>query len=399
MTTATSDTSSSLDRDATYFNNTTLDTSGRAGGPYYRREAVNVVNAEMDDAVSLGTLTTNETQLNVTGQLSQANSTHYYKFTLNGDSLKAAIYNYTGTSDLRVRVMDSNGKVVADSSNYADDDLAKAYDAINSEDGLDLDAGDYYLAVTVDLAELRSTAQNYTLSLYSGDHFDASYSTVASSQIKSTQHVTIDNTMVFATLDAEAYSTQDVHRANATSNDAINIGWLYENKTALSVTSLLTDVCDEEYYSFTLQKGENLKLSLDVKTDDIDDGTVRIQVLDPSGTYVYADSHGTDEQKAAYAALTSENGLDLKNSTYVVKVTYETGATQKDIEYDLKLYSGTEFDTLYETSVGTESIDTAIMQGTLIEDEYSMLENLVSYLKAAAAGESTDIMSALKETV
>lgn len=384
------------DKDASFYTNTYLDAKGRAGGAYYSRDATNLLFADTDSAVNLGTLTYNRTQLDVTASLSMENPANYYEFELDGDELKLSIYNYTGTSDLRAQIIDSNGKVIADNSHYADEDLATAMSAATSEDGLSLEAGTYYVKMTVDVGEKKSVDQAYVLSLYSGTVFREVYSTIAASQIKSSQHVEVDNTMVFSTLDAVSYSTKDTHTANETVDTAINIGWVYENKTALEVKSILTSASTEHYYSLTLQKGENLKFALDETTEE---NTLRVQIMDPSGTYVYADSEGTEKQKAAYESLLSENGLDVKNGQYLIKVSLIQGIDKsEDMQYSFKVYSGTSFDTLYQTAVGSETMKTALLNGSYTS-QYSQVATLASYLEADSTGETPSIIDALTMSI
>ncbi len=389
--------SDSLNYDASYFNNDSLRTAAAPSSPYYQREAVNVLNANLDDAVNIGTLTYEKTQLGVASQISKANPVNYYNFTLDGDTLKLDVQNFIGTATIRIQLMDSDGDVIADSSTFADADLQTAYASLNSSNGLDAEAGEYYTKITFDATEYRSVPQTYQMSLYSGVRFSRSYETIASSQVKSSQHVTIDNTMTFSTLNAEEYSNQDVHRANATAESAINIGWLYENKTALGTQSTLTDICDEQYYSFTLQKGETIKTSLDNKADESDRADIRVQVLEPSGTYVYADSHGTDEQKAAYAELISSTGLEVDQGTYVIKISFAQGEDKsKDQSYGLKIYSGNTYEDYYETLVATENAATAVLSGTYT-DIYNPKTSLASYLLAKSNEEQSDIMAALAD--
>lgn len=387
--------SDSLTKDASAYSNAYLDTTGKNGGGFYRRKATNPILQTISTATDLGDLVYDQTQLNVTAQVSAANPENIYMFDLDGDSLKTSLYNYTSGIDLRAQIMDSNGKVIADSSEYASDTLQAAFKSADSPTGLDLDAGRYYVKVTVDITEKKSVAQSYELSLYSGDFFRNSYSTIAASQIKSTQHVVVDNTMVFSTLNALSFSNDDVHRANASIDSPINIGWLYENKSSLSVRSMLTAVAEEHFYSITLQKGDALKFALDERTDD---GFVRIQLMDPSGTYIYADSHGTEEQQEAYAEFTSEDGLDSQRGQYIIKASFILGKDKStDMEYDFKLYVGDRYESIYQTNVTTETADTALLQGSFVSSaDYNPITALASYMQAEASGSGTNIMDTLK---
>ncbi len=375
----------------TAFTSSTLNASGSASGNIYQRNATNLLNATTETATKIGTLVTNQTQLDVKAQVSRENATNFYKFTLDGDSLKLGFQNNTETSNLRVQILNSSGKVVADSSTFGTEANQEAYALANSSDGLDLEAGDYYVKVTFDSTSLRSVPQTYSLALYSGTKFSASYQTTAQAQTSATQVPKLDDTMTFSLITAQEYSTKSTHYANETSADAINIGWIYENKSALSVFSQMTSVCKEQYYSLTLQKGDNLKMALNNRTDTSE---LRVQILDSSGTRILADSHGTEEQQEAYEALTSETGMEAKAGNYIIKLSYADGEPKTDQIYEMKLYSGEVYEKLYETQVATETAATAVLSGHLTD--YASARTVAATYLASALDTDNDILSILK---
>lgn len=381
----------------------------------YQRDVTNILDSSLETAGYLGTLTTDKTQLDVTGKLSKVNSAHYYKFTLDGDSLKLSFKNNTGTSDLRLQIVDSDGNVIADSSETASDTdssvkvwktttttdaetgistttsgrtaltLTEAYEAANSSEGLNLEAGEYYVRVSFDSMSLKSVDQTYSLGLYSGESFNVSYQTTGKSQTKYDQTITVDHTMTYSLIDALEYSTKSTHLASETASSAVNIGWMFANKTALAVSGQMTWVCDEQYYAFTLQNGEDLKMSFNNKTDTSE---LRVQLYDSTGTVLLADSHGTIEQQEAYEALLSSDGLEAEDGNYVLKVSYATGESKKDQLYSFNLYSGTVYDTVYETKSATETAATAILNGDLTE--YASAKMVAASYLASSLGEDLD---------
>ncbi|NCC03399.1 MAG: hypothetical protein EOM37_05045 [Proteobacteria bacterium] len=378
---------------ASAFDSTTLNTAAATGSLIYQRDVSLPLNSTLEDAADLGSLIYNKTQLAITGQISRENSTHFYKFSLDGNNIKLNFTNSTSSADLKVQILNSSGKVIADSSKYADQALQDAYKKMVSSDGYEGEAGDYYVKTTFDSMAKRSVAQTYSVTLYSGTRFTNSYQTTGKAQTKTTQKVLIDNTMTYSLLDAKAYETKATHIANETPLEAINIGWIYENKTALSVSSQITDVCDTQYYLFTLQKGEGFKMAFNNKTDTSD---IRVQIMDPTGTVVFADSHGTEAQKEAYAKLTSSEGLTAKDAAqYLIKVEYAQGEDKNKQIYGFKIYTGTTYDAMYETTVGTESIGTAIATGHF-QQKFSMTEAAANYLTAMFNGDELNIMDELK---
>ena len=200
----------------------------------YQRTAYNVINATASDAVNIGTLTTNSTQLDVTGQVTGQNSANYYKFTLQGNSLKLDLENLTDTTnavDLRVKITDNSGKIIAD--NEGTSAQQSAYGEITSPSGLTANSGDYTATVTYAPTSVKSNPQSYSLSLYSGNRFDSVYETTAVAQTSASEEIPVDNTMTYATSDAQLYTTNAYHKIDETASTAVTIGWISENKGAL----------------------------------------------------------------------------------------------------------------------------------------------------------------------
>ncbi|MDD5587336.1 MAG: hypothetical protein PHY92_10370 [Alphaproteobacteria bacterium] len=379
---------------ASFFDDASVNSFSLGGAVLYQRNATNALNATLADAVNIGTLKTDESQLDVLGQISRTNSTNFYKLTLDGNNMKMSLT--TSSSLVRAQVLNSSGTVIADNSTSATSDLQTAFANLASSNGLSAEAGDYFVKVTYDATATRSASYTYLLSLYSGTVFSKSFQTTAKSQTSEKQAVTIDNTMVFSTSDALEYSVNNIHLANETATTGLNIGWIYENKAALSVTSQLTETVEDQYYTFSFQKGDNLKLAFNNHTDT---ATARVQLLDMSGKYVIADSDGTDAQKEAYAALTSSDGMSARVGQYVLKISFAEGESRsKNQIYDFKLYSGTSYTALYETTATTETAATAVFSGHL-SPGYSPLSSMAAYLTAEANGEETNIMDTLMETI
>lgn len=373
---------------ASLYNSTYLDATAGGLKDLYQRDVSLPLNATRADAADLGTLVKNSTQLDVKSRVSRQNATHFYKFALDGNSMKLSFTNNTGTSGLRVQVMNKLGRVIADNSKYASQSLQEAFSTLNSPDGMDAKAGDYYVKVTYDTAQMRSTPQTYSLGLYSGTRFTASYQTTAKPQTSSKQYLTEDDTMTYAMFGAEEFENKSTHIANETKADAINIGWAYENKTALSVSSLINSIAPTQWYVATLQKGDALKLAFNNHTNTSD---LRVQLYDSSGTQLLADSHGTDKQREAYEALNSSSGIKAKENQYLIKVSYADGQKQDKQVYDFKLYAGGSYEKLYTTKVGVESLQSALSSGRLVPG-YNSKSVAAAYFSNVFEGGEVNIM-------
>lgn len=376
---------------ADIFSSATMNAIATSSAILYQREAVNVLNATTASAVNVGTLEYNKSQIDVVGNVMKENTSNIYKFKLVGDQIKVNLDNISNSSTLRAQLIDSTGTVVADSEGTAAQKTA--YRSMTSSGGLKAKSGDYYVKIAFGSTALKSKAQAYSLALYSGTTFSKSYQTTATSQTKPSQRVMADNTLTFATSDARKYGTNATIQANSSAESAATIGWLYENKSALAVTSQMSAVIPEAYYSVTFQKGSNLKLALNNHTNTTG---LRVQLLDTTGSKVFADSNGTEEQKAAYASLTSSDGLKAKTGNYVVKVSYDKSADHtKPQVYDFKLYSGNSYENLYETTAAVEDFKTAMLDGTW-NTKYDSATATSAYLQSAMQGYDVDIMETLR---
>ena len=381
--------------DASTYDSKTLNAFASGAETLYSRDASIPMNSTLQDAAFLGTLVKNETQLAVSSGLARANSQQFYKFTLSSTSLKLALTPGSGAATARVQILNSSGKVIADSSTFASTALQDAYKNASSEDGMDTKAGDYFVKVTYDVTSPRSEKLSYSLALYSGTRFSTSYKTIAKPQTALTQALLTDKTMTFSTIDAMSYGTKDSHTANASVATAVNIGWLYQDKSALGVKSRLTDVCSNEYYTFTLQKGKNLKIDVNNRTKTQD---LRVQVMDPTGNVIIADSHGNEKQKAAYASLNTSEGMKAKTGYYTIKVSYADPGPKKTQVYDFKVYSGNSYSSYYETTAATETISNALYSGHL-STGFSTASVLAAYLQNEAEGNEVNLFDTLSQYV
>lgn len=382
--------------DASIFTSAFLNATATGAKTLYQRTGYNLVDGSLENSLELGTLKTDQTQLSATATLSRGNASHYYKFNLDGDNLKIDLTSTYGTQAVRIQLYNSSGKVVAD-SHSSNEILKEAFDSLWSADGLKTKAGEYTIRATYAPTVSRSTNQTYILSLYSGTRFSTSYQTTAKSQTSLNQKVTIDNTLTFTTTDAQEYSTQNVHYVGATIDDALNIGWLYENKSALKVASQLTNVSSSHYYLMTLQKGETLKMAFTNKTDTSE---MRVRVTDPTGLVVYADSHGTAKQKEAYEQLVSSDGMAAKKGNYAFTISYADGANKtKSQSYDFYVYSGDHYKSLYETLAMTETVNTALLSGHLSSATVNTKAAAASYLGSQLLSSDTTGLLSILQTV
>lgn len=380
---------------AALYSSSVLGAVATGSAALYQRTAYNVLNPSLSTAVGLGTLKKDTTQLNVEGAVTSQNPKQYYKFTLDGKNLKLSLDNITASADLRLQILNSKGKVVADSQGSSSEQVSLALASTSL--GLAATAGDYYAVVSYGKTSSRVNSQRYRMNLYSGNQFSESYLTTAKTQNKATTHVPVDNTQTYATYDAQLYSRNAFHVIGEKISEGINIGWLYENKSSLNVRSQLTAANSVVFYKFALQKGEDLKMAFNNSTNT---SKLRMQLLDSSGLRVIADNYGTEAQKEAYDSILSGDGLAAKRGEYNVKVSHAPGADKSKTQtYDFQLYSGAHYENSYETVASAQTLGHALLTGNKSIGGYHAKSAIASYLTSQASGVEADPFKILSSYV
>ena len=162
--------------------------------------------------------------------------------------------------------------------------------------------------------------------------------------------------------------------------------------------SQLTTADKSDFYNFTLQQGDNLKLSFENSTNT---AKARIQIFDATGTQVIADNFGTQAQQQAFADLTSSKGIKASPGQYAVNVSYAPGAdTSKKQTYDFQIYSGDNFTNSYRTTASPQTYQNAILSGNPAVVGFNANSAIASYLTNLSNGDSNpSIFDTLSTTV
>lgn len=130
-------------------------------------------------ATAIGTLVKDTSRLNVFSSLAANDPADFYKFSVT--SKGEVTLGRVGDADVRIQLMDKQGKIVADSNK----DSGAAYDAYkNVEKGtLTLDKGDYTLRISRDKGVAAKDEKNYGVQLRMGD-YSKDYDTIAKQPAK-----------------------------------------------------------------------------------------------------------------------------------------------------------------------------------------------------------------------
>lgn len=335
--------------------------------------------------VTIDNLPQQGSSLDVTSKLTSAVTQEVYNFSLSGSNLKLAFDGGANDANARVQLLDSTGAIIADSQGTPA--LASNYADLNSADGLDVDAGDYSVVVSYDPANLANAELAYNFQLYSGNRYSIVYHTEADAAPG-------DNSVtssVTEASDTENFGRTDFHKLKEDFVNAINVGWIKQDVSTLSVFSRLTSLNNNQYYSFVLQQGDNLKLNFN-NTTAAAKADLRIQLYDGSGTQVIADNFGTVAQQAAYKSLNSGTGLSVKANPYIVKVTYAPSALKTaDQDYNFQIFSGSSYSAIYKTTVAPQGFKNAIISGQ-IGNGFNAVLAAATYL-AVGSDSSSDLIN------
>jgi len=363
----------------------------------FKSESSHVKNATKDDAIDIGDLTEAAesdtgygTSLQVSSKLTGSDTTEYYDFTLTGTNIKLD-FSSSDKKSTRIILYNSSGNIVADSQGNA---VQRAkYRSMTSGTGLSADSGDYTIEVTYTKRADETQDIDYGLKLYSGDTYAAVYKNVVEAQ----EYDASAYGSVTATTDAELYTTSAYNKINTSAAAAITIGWLMADRDMLDVYSKLTSDDNTNYYSFTFEEGETLKFGFNSTTTN-DADSLRVQLLDMTGTYVFADSEGTEAQKKAYEELTSHQGFSMDPGTYVVKVTYASDVTTKtDQVYEFGIFSGSIYSAEYKTTASAQTYANALLNGEVTGSTGSTA--IAAYLTAQMNGEDDYLSSQLSDAL
>ncbi len=377
---------------------------------YNPNGAINKVSTKINTqqvrgtATQLGTLTTNYSLLQVDSQLNSKSTYQLYKFNL---TYNANISLFSGSQleipkGIRAQLTDVNGNVIAD--NYGTPGQIGAFAQLNSSTGLPTDytKGPFYLRTSYAPGTSTSTPISYDLKLGSGQTYSVDYQTTATTPAVPTP---VDpNGTVASSVTADPNATLGTRTSYNTLDESfaktINIGFLAENKTRLNVVSQLSNLDSADYYSFNFQTGSALKLDFKNQTSS-GKQTIRVQLYDPTGNRLYADSNSTDKTLTAnYKALTTAQGLSVKNGTqYVVKVSYANPqpAVKTTQTYEFNLYSGTTFTESDKTTASAQTYINAFLAGTL-PAQYNTASAAAAYLTNISNGVDVTPFSADQST-
>ncbi|MDR3424105.1 MAG: hypothetical protein P4M13_03370 [Alphaproteobacteria bacterium] len=343
------------------------------------------------NTLSIGSSETQGTTLSVNSTLTGSDTSEYYNYYFSGSTMKLDFNTENaGGNTARVIVYNGTGGIVADSQGTAWQ--RQQYAALNSNTGLTATDGDYSVEVTYGKTGDRTKDLKYSMQLYAGNN----YAVIYRNTISAHAYDSSASGSVTATSDAELYTTSAYNKIDSTALDAVMIGWLKQDKTMLDVYSQLTSADNADYYSFTLQQGDNLKFGFNASTTE-NPSNLRVQIMNSTGTYVIADNEGTAAQQKAYKELTTTNGLAAKPGTYTVKVSYANNAPKTAQTYEFGLYSGTIYSTQYKTTASAQTYGNALLAGNVKGTSHASA--IASYLTALSNSTDKSTLTTLTDAL
>jgi len=310
-----------------------------------------------DIALTINSAERQGTSLEVNSTLTGAHPTEYYNFSLSGTNIKLDFDAGRNSGATRVILYDSNHKIVADSAGNSFQ--REQYSAITSGTGISAASGNYSIEVTYSNSGDITQNVGYSFRLYSGN----TYAAVYKSTVKAQAYDASAKGSVEATKDAQLYELSTYNKIHTDASQAINIGWIQQDKSMLDVYSQLTNDDNTNFYKFTLQQGNNLKFDFSAATENKEG--LRVQLMNSTGTFVYADSEGTAEQRTLYEQLTSSTGVQADTGDYIIKITYAGGVKNGDHVYEFGVYSGSTFSAQYKTTASAQTYGNALLANEL----------------------------------
>lgn len=148
----------------------------------FTRQEYHAIGETAASGPNIGWLYENKNASNVVSQLTRADSTDFYNFTLQkGSNLKLAFNNQTSTAKTRIQLLDPTGtRVLAD--NYGTDVQKQAFAQLTSSTGLAANPQQYAVKVTYAPGANTTQTQTYDFQLYSGTSYTNLYKFTASAQ-------------------------------------------------------------------------------------------------------------------------------------------------------------------------------------------------------------------------
>lgn len=130
---------------------------------------------KLSDARDVGDVRLNNSRLNVFSSLKKEDKVDHFKFDIQSNG-KFRI-GMTDNPELRVELLNSRGKVIADGDANSGDALFHKFLELN-EDGLELDKGTYYVRISRKSTDPDKTEYTYSLQLSMGDTYIHDYDTL-----------------------------------------------------------------------------------------------------------------------------------------------------------------------------------------------------------------------------
>lgn len=148
----------------------------------YRQNSTDNQVDTLQTARDIGTVIRGRTRLNVVSALTNKDLVDFYGFKTGGDG-KLSI-SITTDKPIAVQLLSRSGEVIADST-AKNGAKAENFEKLGTGE-LEVEKGQYYLKVTRDVGEDRSTRPNYAIQLGMSRYFEQDYDTVETPASNST---------------------------------------------------------------------------------------------------------------------------------------------------------------------------------------------------------------------
>ena len=141
----------------------------------WSKKTYDVHHEKLTDARDIGAVRLNNSRLNAFSSLKKGDEVDTFKFDI--QSTGPLRLGMTDNPELRVEIINSRGKTIADGDANSGDDLFKKFIDLN-ENGIELEKGTYYVRISRNSTDYKTTEYSYSIQLSMGDTYIHDYDTL-----------------------------------------------------------------------------------------------------------------------------------------------------------------------------------------------------------------------------
>ena len=148
----------------------------------WSKKTRDIHHEKLSDARDIGAVRINNSRLNVFSSLKKGDEVDHFKFDVQSNG-KVRL-GMTDNPELRVEILNSKKKIIADGDANSGDKLFKKFLEMN-ENGIDMEKGTYYVRISRKSTDPNKTEYSYSVQLSMGNTYINDYDTGENPPVKS----------------------------------------------------------------------------------------------------------------------------------------------------------------------------------------------------------------------